>query len=236
MKKCFLLILHTFLYKKARQYNISKNRCVHCIDDFFVQDYLKHKNQKKIHSATVWLWPELELLILQMFKKKRFFGGFSHQNNSKNKYFDFILVPAVLTYVIKIWYKFREDWFNSFEKSFNAASKNVVSRKTRLKFFFNENLTKILLTANQRYLHHTEYFLPLRKSRLFKFDVFKLITWDNPLNVEIKLRWIKKNNIFSVHSITLIIEQKGCKLKDANPTFHIVSSKQPFTNLPLQKS
>ena len=75
------------------------------------------------------------------------------------KNFELILVPAIAIHVTNMWLKFREDRSSSFGENYNAARKNLVLRKRRLKFFSMKNRKKIVLTANQQCRHHTESLL-----------------------------------------------------------------------------
>ena len=71
--------------------------------------------------------------------------SFSGQKNSKNQNFHIVLVPAIAIYVTNMWLKFREDRSSSFKENYNTTRKNMVLRKTRLKFFSMENCKKIVL-------------------------------------------------------------------------------------------
>jgi len=63
IKKNFLLWILQNLKKKLVERSASKSRCMPAVDDFFIKDYLKHKNQRDLDSIRVQLCPELKLLI-----------------------------------------------------------------------------------------------------------------------------------------------------------------------------
>ena len=68
-----------------------------------------------------------------------------------------------------MYIKFRKDRSSSFGEKFNTAWKKVVLRKTRSKYFFPWKIVKkIVITANQRCRHHTEFLL----FRFFEVDFF----------------------------------------------------------------
>ena len=64
-------------------------------------------------------------------------SGFSGQENSKNKNFDIIQIPAIAIHVTNMCSKFRENRFNIFGENYNAVKK-CVFEKNAFKFFFHE--------------------------------------------------------------------------------------------------
>lgn len=65
------------------------------------------------------------------------------------------MICAIAIVIKNMWLNFGKVRLNSFGDFINKPSKNVIPRKTRLKFSVAKNREKILLTSNQRCLHHT---------------------------------------------------------------------------------
>ena len=105
-------------------------------------------------------------------KKLAFFHCFC-QNKSKNQNFNTVVGYLVAIYVDNTWFKFHKNRFTRFEDIVETIRKNVVLRKTRLKFFLMKNHEKILPQVNLRCTQYIWIHIlskNVKKNRFFEVD------------------------------------------------------------------
>lgn len=121
----------------------------------------------------------------KIFKKPVFFRRFLKKKYSKIQNFWKKFIGDIAIGLKNMWFKFHKDRSSSFENLINKASKNVVSRKTRLKFFLHEILKKKLLTPSQRCLDRTKFLQIVRRVDflpIFSVSALFCPLWKLPMN------------------------------------------------------